>query len=164
MRARRDHHTAPVRAALVQTIATEPDFGAIGEHWCDRGHAQFGGLLQNQIHLLAAGDALQQYDSQRRFVVDRTRTDDRGFDAAFGHGKQARVVVVAVAVEQDAGFAFAHAQHAHQVAACVLRQVHARAGHERRIDEDASESHAAASSKAARVASANSANCASSMQ
>ena len=37
----------------------------------DRGDAELGRLLQDQVHLLAARDALQQRDAQRRFVVDR---------------------------------------------------------------------------------------------
>jgi hypothetical protein len=67
----RDRHLAPVRKAFAGTLGIEFHLGAFAVDRHDGGHAQFGGLLQDQVHLFAARDALQQRDPQWRFVACR---------------------------------------------------------------------------------------------
>ena len=75
-----------------------------------------------------------------------------------------RCAIVAVAVEQHAGVAFAQAQYAGQVRGGGLGQDDARARLQLRIDEATGQAHAVAASMTASVVSASRASCASSMQ
>ena len=126
---------------FLRAFGVEPHFAAFAVHRHDPGDAEFGRLLQDQVHLFAAGDALYQHDPQRRFVAHFARGFDSGFDRFLPDRDDARVVVAAVAVEQHAGVAGAEAQHAHQVAGDLFRQGDARADRERRIDECADHAH-----------------------
>src|SRR3546814_6339495 len=67
----RNDHAAPVRQALAGTLAGELHLAAVRADRDEAGHAQLGRLLQDPVHLLAARDALDQHDAQRRFDVDR---------------------------------------------------------------------------------------------
>ena len=66
----------PVREALAGALAIELHLAALALDRDDRGDAQFGRLLQDPVHLLAARQRLQQGDAQRRFVVERARGED----------------------------------------------------------------------------------------
>ncbi len=160
----RRHHVVPVRHALLGPCRIQLHLGPLGVDRNDRRHAQFGGLLQDQVHLLAAGDALQQGDGQRRFVVDGLHRVDAGLDLALaGHG-QRRAVVMAVAIEQYAGISLAQAHHPYQVVGRLFRQGHGLAAVQRQVDGAAGHAHAIASSMAASVACASSSSCSSSTQ
>ena len=160
----RGHHVVPVRHALFRPCRVQLHLGALGVDRNDRDHAQLGGLLQDQVHLLATGDALQQGDRQRGFVVDGLHGVDADLHLALaGHG-QRRAVVVAIAVEQHAGIAFAQAHHPHQVVGGVFRQGHGLAAVQRQVDGAAGHAHAIASSMAASVVCASSSSCSSSTQ
>ena len=120
-----------------------------------RVHAQFGGLLQHQVHLFAARHALHQGDAQRRFARHRRAAGDLRLGAALGGREQARGVVVAVAVEQRHGVARLQPQHAQQVRAAVLGQGDALADGQRLVDVAADDPHGrVASSMAVAVTSA----------
>ena len=160
----RSHHVVPVRHALLGAGRIEFHFGALGIDRNDRRHAQFGCLLQDQVHLLAAGDTLQQGDRQRRLIADGLHRIDACLHLAFSNHRQGRAVVVAIAVEQHAGIAFAQAHHAHQVVGGLFRQGHGLAAVQRQVDGTAGHAHAIASSIAASVVCASSSSCSSSTQ
>ena len=109
-----------MRQALVGALRIQLHFAALAGHRQDAGDAELGRLLQDPVHLLAAGDALQQGDAQRRFVVDMARRGDFRARFALSDGGDARVVVVAIAIEQHAGIVDLQAQHAQQVRGDVL--------------------------------------------
>ena len=112
----RDHHAAPMRQALGRALAVELHLAALAIHRHERGDAEFGRLLQDPVHLLAARDALH---AARCAAAIRCRSRAcatiSDFAAALVGGDDARVVVVAVAVEQHAGIADRQPQHAQQV-------------------------------------------------
>ena len=160
----RDHDPAPVRQALVGALRIQLHLAAFAGDRQDAGDAELGRLLQDPVHLLAAGDALQQGDAQRRFVVDMSRRCDLRACFALADGGDARVVVVAIAVEQHAGIADLQAQHAQQVRGDVLGQHDFGAGLQWQVDMAAGQAHAVASMMASRVTRASSSSCSSSMQ
>jgi len=131
-----------MRDALLRARGIQLHFGTLGVDRDDRGHAQLGRLLQDQVHLFAAGDALQQGDRQRRFVVQRLRGVDPYLYLALAHRQQRRRVVAAVAVEQHAGIALAQAHHPHQVVGGVLGQGHGLPGVQRQCHGAAGQAHA----------------------
>ena len=100
-----------LRSELTGTIRSTPSSG-----------------LRSTVHLLAAGDALDQGDAQRRLVVHRRRVQHLDHGRTLAGLDDARRVVVAVAVEQHAAVALAQAQHAHQVRGGGIRERQARAG------------------------------------
>ena len=61
----RSDHALPVSAALFSTFGIQPHFGALGDQRHEAGGAQFGCLLQHEIHLLAACHGLRQHQPQR---------------------------------------------------------------------------------------------------
>ena len=142
-----------MREALHRALGFELHFAAIALHRKHRGDAQFGRLLQDPVHLLAARDALHERDAQRRFVVDRAWRTDLRIHAALVGDQQRRRIIAAVAVEQHARIAFLQAQHANQMDGGILGEREDRARLQRHVDEYARGTHQAASFVAWRMAS-----------
>ena len=160
----RHHNAVPVRQPLLGAGGVQLHFGPLRVHRYKGLHAQLGGLLQDQVHLLATGDALQQGDVQRRFVVQRGGRLDTYLRVALAHCHQGRAVVLAIAIEQHAAIAFAQAHHADQVVGGILGQRQGLPDRQRMVDMAAGHAHATASSMAARVVSASRSKCSSSTQ
>ena len=109
-------------------------------------------------------DALQQGHMQRGFVVDRARRLQFDHHLALADGRDAAVMILAIAVEQHAGVALAQPQHAGQVVGHEFGQDDACTRLHRQRDVAAGQAHAVASSMAWRVTSASSCRCSSSTQ
>ena len=149
---------------LPGALRVQLHFAALAVDRQDARNAQFGGLLQDPVHFLAAGDALQQGEAQRRLVVDMARIQHFGGGLALAQGDDAGSVVVAIAIEQHALVAHAQPQHAQQVRGHVFRQRDAGPNAQRLVEVAAGQAHAVASTMASRVTRASRSSCASSMQ
>ena len=97
-------------------------------------------------------------------MVDGNRGIDGDPHLALSGRDDVSLVIVAIAVEQDAAIADARAQHSHQVCGGSLGERQLQPGLQRLVDEAPVHPHAVASSITARVTSASSDSCASSTQ
>ena len=100
----------PVPQALVRAFALQPHLAAFAVHRHDAGDAQFGRLLQDQVHL-RRGRCPGPARSAAVIRCAPRACLDFDFDRFPACRHDARVVVASVAVEQHAGVAGAEPQH-----------------------------------------------------
>ena len=79
--------------------------------------------------------------AQRRFAIDLAHGADFRGDRAFGQRRERRVVLAAIAIEQDQRMAALQAQHARDMLAGLFRQQHFVAGSQRLVDMNAGNAH-----------------------
>ena len=69
-RRRRSRSTCQCSSLRARLLRVDLHHRALGEHRHDARDAELGGLLHDEVHALAARDALQQRDLQRRLALD----------------------------------------------------------------------------------------------
>ena len=117
------------------TVARQAYHRAAGLQRLDTGHAQFHGLFDQPVHLVAAGQALRQRDRERGFGLGGIMGANlcRGVTLAdLGEGGG---MAAALAVEQRDGVAGRQAQHLH-MADHGFGQIKYGIGGQRRIDKE----------------------------
>jgi hypothetical protein len=126
--------------------------GSFREHRDDSCHAELGGLLDDEIHALAARHALQQRHVQRRLAFDGIECTDASPDLLAVALERAREFTAGT-VEQRDRRACIESQHAREVQAGLLGQADSLVADELLLDEDASQAHASSTPSVAMRAS-----------
>jgi hypothetical protein len=96
-------------------FGVEFDHGTLGEERHDARHPELGGLLHDEIHALAARDALQQRDLQRRLAFDIVVRENLRRDALASGRLERRRELPSGAIEQGERRARRKAQDARQM-------------------------------------------------
>ena len=106
----------PVLHAALRAFVLEFDDAALGRDGLDGGHAEFHGLLQGDVHAIAAATvpapARHAAGDSRSTSTMRTGLDR---DIAAFDARDARLEFAAEAVEQHDGLTDAESQHAHRM-------------------------------------------------
>ena len=115
-------------APAIGALGPELHHAARGHYRHDALHTEFRRLLHDEIHALAAGDALQQRDGERRLAFDGPMFADlREYTRAPGV-LQLRGVLAAPAIEQHHLGAIAQPQYLTDVPDHLGRQLHELTG------------------------------------
>jgi hypothetical protein len=132
----RPHCSQALTATARQCAALASDWRASRRttlRWLNGGHdardAEFGRLLHDEIHAIAARHRLHQRHGERRFAVDEVRAHRRA-DARSAHALDLGAEFAAVAVEQDQRVADPRAQHLGDVGRRFGRQFERAPGFE----------------------------------
>lgn len=97
--------------ALDGALARQPHDAALGLQWGDGVHSQFDRLLDQPVHLVAAGDALGERDGIARFGIGLCGIGQAGGRIAAVDGIEPGAKLLARAVEQADIVADSQAQH-----------------------------------------------------
>ena len=134
------HECLPVLHALGGALAGESHHAAFGLQRRNGIDAQFDGLFDEPIHLVAAGNALRKRDGVARFGVRLRGVGKAGGGIALVDGVEPRAEFVAGAIEEADVIASGQAQYV-DVARDGLVQRDGGVGGERRIDEKTGKPH-----------------------
>ena len=103
-------------------FGVELDHGALGQQGHDARHSELGGLLHDEVHALAARDALQQRDLQRRLAFDSDRAPGLAPRRFLPCGRSSAAEYSPPVPSNKVNGAPAEAQHARQVFARLRGQ------------------------------------------
>ena len=122
-------------SAPLSAVRVEPHDRKIGQYRYDFTNAEFGSLLHDDIHAVAARNALQKPNGERRFAEVRLSVANAQSDAPFADsGNRRRIVEVAVVENRDR-VADRHAQHSRDVVCSVTLQQDVLASRNGMLDE-----------------------------
>jgi hypothetical protein len=113
----------PVQPAFPGPLAVEFHDAVIRQHRGDAVHAQLRGLLHDEVHAVAARDALHQVDLQVRLRRIRDGVVNRERHAVFAEAADRCGPFAVVAVEDVHGIADTQAQDAAQVTRGFLSEI-----------------------------------------
>ena len=131
-----DGDGTPVRCLGCGLRSVEPHHAARAQDGNDARDAEFGRLLHDPIHPVAARYALHQRGGERRLAVDLTPVSHRRRDPGSAHTLDRGGKFATIAGEQDDAIAAAQAQHLGEMGGGNGRQLDDVAGSEFGVDVD----------------------------